>query len=108
MDVDPSVERFQFTFQRPMVRDSYSVMLVGENGKEHYPEVENVGFDETGMVFSMDVRLKPEWRYEFSLNSESGGAFKSVEGIPLKAYRVQFRTAPAEKWERTSGTAPLR
>ena len=95
--VDPSLERIEFRFDRPMVPDSYSVMLVGENGEKHYPEVERAGFDATGTVFKMDVRLRPRWHYQFSLNSESGGAFKSVVGLPLKAYRVQFQTGPAEE-----------
>lgn len=95
-DVDPATDRIVITFDRPMVRGNYSVML-SERGREHFPEVIDVpGLDESGTVFTMRVKLKPDWEYEFQLNSEDGGAFQSVEGGRLKMVRVRFRTASEE------------
>ena len=37
------------------------------------------------------------WSYAFSLNSEAGGAFRSQEGVPLKAYPVRFQTGSTEE-----------
>jgi hypothetical protein len=82
-----------FRFDRPM-QGSYSVMVEGANGRERFPEVQGVGFDESRRVFTMRVRLQPERLYDVNLNSEAGGQFRSQEGVALKLYRVRFRTGP--------------
>jgi len=89
--VDPALTEIVFRFDRPMNTGSYSV-VIGDDGHEHYPEVAEVGFDETGTVFTMRVTLKPNWRYTFSLNSPTGGAFRSQDGTPLAFYPVEFQT----------------
>jgi hypothetical protein len=94
-DVDPALTEIVFRFDRPMNTGSYSVMTDDEDGDEYYPEVAEVGFDETGTVFTMKVTLKPNHRYAFSLNSPTGGAFRSRDGIPLAFYPVAFHTGPA-------------
>ncbi len=90
-DVDPALTEIIFRFDRPMNTGSYSV-VIGDDGREHYPEVAEAGFDETGTVFTMRVTLKPNWRYTFSLNSPTGGAFRSQDGTPLAFYPVEFQT----------------
>jgi hypothetical protein len=58
-----------------------------------FPKVEKVGFDETGVFFTMEVQLTAETSYEFSLNSREMGSFLSAEGVPLQTVMVRFRTA---------------
>lgn len=90
--VDPSVTELIFRFDRPM-RSTYSVIMVDQG---RYPEVLGVGFDESGTVFTMRVRLQPDHRYEFRLNGRFSGSFQSREGIPLKGYSVRFQTGPRQ------------
>jgi hypothetical protein len=97
-DVDPDLTEIKFTFDRPMKRDSQAMITL--NGRQdQFPEIRGPGkfweFDETGTVYTMRVRLKPNWTYEFALNSERTPGFQSTEGIPLKPYRVRFKTGSA-------------
>ena len=94
-NVDPALGEIVVRFSRPMKPASYSVMQT--KGKEAFPQVFGVAFDETGTVFTLRVRLEPGRTYEFSLNSVGGGAFQSAEGTPLAGYPVRFRTAAAKK-----------
>jgi hypothetical protein len=89
MDVDPSLTKIIVRFNRPMKRDRFSVM---KSNLQLWPEVEKAGFDETGTIFTLDVRLKPGCDYEFSLNSDAGGNFMSVEGRTLDAVLIHFHT----------------
>ena len=91
-DVSPVLAELVFTFDRPMKRDQYSVML-GPGGEAAYPEVVSVSFDEAGEVFTMRVKLAPGTRYGFTLNSEIGGAFQSAGGTRLAVVRYSFSTA---------------
>jgi hypothetical protein len=91
-EVSPALAELVFTFDRPMKRDEYSVML-GPGGEAAYPEVLDASFDEAGEVFTMRVKLAPGTRYGFTLNSEMGGAFQSAGGTRLAPVRYSFSTA---------------
>jgi hypothetical protein len=41
------------------------------------------------------VKLKPEWSYEFILNSPTFDAFRSEDGAPLAPVNVTFKTGKA-------------
>lgn len=87
-DVDPATSVLKVAFDRRM-RGTYSVV----GGGDHYPE--DAGpprFDETRTVFTMPVRLRPDWQYEFRLNGGQYSAFKSEDGIPLQPVHVTFHT----------------
>jgi hypothetical protein len=45
------------------------------------------------MIWTVPVELKPDWSYEFMLNSETFDAFRSEEGVPLEPISVTFKTA---------------
>jgi hypothetical protein len=93
-DVDPKLEFIIITFDKPMQTRSYSVML-GPKGRDELPRVLQSIFDATGYVFRMQVRLEPNHHYEFSLNADDGGAFKSIDGVPLDKTVIRFDTGPA-------------
>ncbi len=89
--MDPAIGELVFTFDRPMQRDSYSVML-GPGGRAAFPTVRSASFDETGHVFTLAASLKPNWDYRFGLNTDGGSAFRSEEGVPLEPVEFSFRT----------------
>ena len=93
--MDPALTEIVFRFDRPMNTGSYSV-VIGGDGREHYPEVAETGFDDTGTVFTMKVTLEPNWRYTFSLNSPTGGGFRSQEETRLAFYPVAFHTGSVQ------------
>jgi hypothetical protein len=62
----------------------------------HYPEtVGKPHYDAKRTIWSVQVKLKPDWDYEFWLNAGQYQSFQSEEGVPLKSVPVKFRTAPA-------------
>jgi hypothetical protein len=93
--VDPNLESIQVVFDRPMKDQSWS--LVG--GGPHCPEsTGKPSYDSARTTWTIPVRLKPEWSYEFMLNSDSYDAFRSAEGVPLEPVTVRFETGKlAEK-----------
>lgn len=93
-DVDPATGYIVITFDRPMSTGGYSVML-GPGGRAAFPKVIHSAFDEEGRVFTMKVELEPNRRYEFTLNGESGGSFKALDGTPLQMTPVRFATGAA-------------
>ena len=44
-------------------------------------------------VWTAPVELKPDWSYEFMLNSENYVGFASEQGVPLEPVSVTFKTA---------------
>jgi hypothetical protein len=88
-EVDPDTTCIQVTFDRPMRDRSWSLVGSGPHcpettGKPHY--------DESGKVWTVPVKIKPNWSYQFMLNSADFEAFCSKEGVPLEPVRVQFKT----------------
>lgn len=90
--VSPALDRLVFEFDRPMRRDRHAV-LYGPRGADHFPELVAASFDDAGRVFTMQVKLKPAWSYEFSLNGPDGGAFQSADGRSLAMVPIRFETA---------------
>jgi hypothetical protein len=91
-NVDPALTEIVIKFDRPMRKTSYQVMQIDTTV---WPNVGKVGYDETGTVFTMQVKLEPAHDYAFGLNNGSGGSFRSADGAPLAGTRVRFRTGPA-------------
>ena len=89
-DVDPGLTAIQVVFDRPMADKSWS--LVG--GGPHCPETgKGAHYDAQRKTWTVPVTLKPDWSYEFMLNSETYDAFRSEEGVPLEPVSVTFKTA---------------
>jgi len=77
-------------FDRPMKDKSWS--LVG--GGPHCPEVgKGTHYDAQRKIWTAPVKLKPDWSYQFMLNSETYDAFRGEDGVPLEPVTVTFRTA---------------
>jgi len=89
-DVDPGLTAIQVVFDRPMTDKSWS--LVG--GGPHFPKTgKGAHFDAQRKSWTVPVELKPDWSYEFMLNSQTYDAFRSEEGVPLEPVSVTFKTA---------------
>lgn len=87
--VDPSLAKITVVFDRPMKDGTWS--MVG--GGPHFPEIAGKpAYDETRKVWTVAVKLKPEWDYRFWLNSDRYKAFTSAEGVALEPVEVRFRT----------------
>jgi hypothetical protein len=89
-DVDPGLTSIQVVFDRPMAGKSWA--LVG--GGPHCPKIgEDIHYDAQRKIWTAPVELKPDWSYEFMLNSETYVGFGSEEGVPLEPVSVTFKTA---------------
>ena len=72
--------------------------LVG--GGPHCPEVSGKpAYDATGKVWTVPVKLKANWSYEFMLNADRFKGFQSREGVPLAPIKVSFKTGPLKSSE---------
>jgi hypothetical protein len=89
-DVDPGLKAIVVTFDRPMATGGYAVV----GGGPHFPETTGRGsYDAEGRVFTLPVKLKPDWSYEFWLNRGRYDSFRSAKGgVRLEPVRVTFRT----------------
>jgi hypothetical protein len=93
-DVDPELSEIRVTFDRPMQDGSWS--LVG--GGPHFPELSGrPHYDSERRTWTVSVRLKPEWEYEFYVNRGQFNSFRSNEGVPLDSVRVVFKTGKAQE-----------
>ena len=93
-NADPSLTVIQVVFDRPMKDGSWS--LVG--GGPHCPETTGApSYDQKRTTWTVPVRLKPGWSYEFMLNSATFDAFRSEAGVPLEPVSVKFKTGKARQ-----------
>lgn len=91
-NVDAGTSEIRVTFDRPMRDGSWA--MVG--GGPHHPETTGrPRYDTQRTTWSVPVKLKPDWRYEFYLNRGRYDSFRSEEGVPLKPVRVRFTTGGA-------------
>lgn len=88
VDVNPKTKQIRITFDRKM---SGGMSVVG--GGPNFPEVDGkIHYTGNKKTLIIPVKLKPNWRYEFGLNSPSFTNFRSAEGVPLEPVRVTFTT----------------
>ena len=92
--VDPATTTITVRFDRPM-RRSQAVMFVGEKPRERAPEIVSSRWDASQTLFTMTVKLKPDWIYEYGLNSDRLKLFISQDWVPLQPIIATFRTGPA-------------
>lgn len=87
--VDPGVTNFQVAFDRPMRDGSWA--LVGDRAQ--CPEgTAPPRYDSARKLWSVPVKLKPEFTYQFMLNADEFESFCSQEGVPLEPVPVKFTT----------------
>jgi hypothetical protein len=88
-NVNPAIVELKVTFDRPMKDGSWSMC----GGGPHVPEsTAKPSFNADRTVWTVPVKLKWDWDYEFSLNCQSYNAFRSEAGTPLAPVPVRFRT----------------
>lgn len=87
-DIDPDLTRITLHFSAPMNKN-YRGFDYGPLGESNVLRVENViGFSEDGKSFTFEVALKPNQKYQSLITNR----FRSVDGIPLKAYLIDIKT----------------
>ena len=90
-NVDAGLKVIQVVFDRPMRDKSWAMCGSGP----HYPEtLGKPHYDEQRKTWTVAVKLKPDWDYEFRLNAGQYQSFQSEEGVALKSVAVTFRTGP--------------
>jgi len=88
-DADPELTAIVIEFDRPMKDGSWSVV----GGGPHFPEVAGQpSYDAARRVLTWPVKLKPDWSYEFFLNSGKFQGFRAEDGAPLRPTHVTFQT----------------
>ncbi len=88
-DVSPALKTIQVVFDRPMRDGSWAMCGGGPN----YPEtVGKPHYDAKRTTWSVEVKLKANWDYQFWLNAGQYQSFQSEEGVPLKSVPVKFST----------------
>lgn len=93
-DVDPELSEIRVTFDRPMQDGSWS--MVG--GGPRFPEITGrPRYESQRSTWTVSVKLKPDWEYEFHLNRGRFNAFRSEEGVPLDSARVTFKTGKGKE-----------
>ena len=87
--VNPSLTNLQVMFDRPMKNGSWA--LVGDPSQ--CPEGKgNPSYNAARTIWSVPVKLKPEFTYQFMLNSDGFDSFCSQDGVPLEPVAVTFTT----------------
>jgi Domain of unknown function (DUF4932)/Bacterial Ig-like domain len=88
-DVDPALTEITITFDRAMLDNAWSVMVIGGN----FPKIKKqVFYDESLTIFTMPVALAPSTQYQYGLNSETSLAFQDKAGNPLLPRTISFTT----------------
>lgn len=88
-EVNPGTGTIQVVFDRPMRDRSWSMCGGGPN----FPApTDKPSYDKSRTTWTAKVKLKPNWAYEFWLNSGQYRSFQSEEGVPLESVHVTFRT----------------
>lgn len=84
--VDASMKEMRLEFSAPM--DRYTAIDYGALGKDHFPITGHLVFAADKRSIAYQVTLKPDTEYELVVND----GFRSLDGYPLKTYRIKFKT----------------
>ena len=91
-DVDPALKQIRIEFDQDMNGGGFSIC----GGGPSFPEL--IGkprwLDKRTLV--ADVKLKPNYEYQMSVNCPSFQNCKNVNGEPAEIYPVNFKTASAQ------------
>ena len=92
-NVDPGIAEIVVYFDRDMRDGSFS--FVG--GGPGFPEARGRPLWRDPRTCVLPIRLKPDWEYVFSINSERHHGFQGVDGTPATPMAVRFRTGEARR-----------
>ena len=91
-DVNPALAELRATFSKPMQAEAGSWSWNAWDDT-HFPETAGQPrYLPDGRTCVLPVKLKPDWSYQFMLNSDRFHAFQSQEGVPLAPVTVSFKT----------------
>ncbi|MHC4158551.1 MAG: S41 family peptidase [Planctomycetota bacterium] len=93
-NVDPGLRRIQIVFDQDMnIRYGYSIC----GGGEKYPE--SIGRPKwiNNRTLVLRVRLKPNHKYQMSVNCPSAKNCVGANGEPAEIYPIRFRTGLSER-----------
>lgn len=92
--VDVSVTNLRVRFDRPMQDGSWS--LVGDQSQ--CPQgTGSPRYDAARTTWTVPIKLKPGFTYQFKFNDAGYMGFQSAQGVPLDPVSVTFTTAPASE-----------
>jgi hypothetical protein len=88
-EVAPGATSISFTFDRPMMDQSWSLVRDGEHP---YPQISNLRYSGDLKTLTVDVVLAPSTNYQFWLNHSRFRGFRSANNVPLDPVRYQIST----------------
>jgi len=89
-NVSPDLAEIKVVFDRTMLDRSWAMVGGGPN----FPEITGPPhYDAALTTWTVPVKLKSDWSYEFWLNRGQFDTFRSAEGVPLDPVHVTFKTA---------------
>jgi hypothetical protein len=88
-NVNAQIKTITINFDKPLSGKGYSINI-GRKGKIAFPEIKNLTYASNNQSIKIETQLQPNKEYQFLL---TGKNFRSPEGLPLKIYEVNFRTA---------------
>lgn len=88
--IAPGVQEIRVVFDRPMQDKIWSLVGAGL----HFPKLVGApSYDQARKIWTVRVELKPNWSYQFMLNSPSFHGFRSEDGVALEPLTVSFKTS---------------
>ena len=91
-NIDPNIKVLTVTFSEKMDK-RFRNLILGPLGEENLlPVISVQGFSEDGKSITYGIELQPGRHYQIILNYQ----FRSVDGIPLIPYLVDFTTAKGQ------------
>lgn len=88
--IDPGLNEIKISFDKPLSGKGWSISY-GKMGKKHYPITDFLGYSDGNTSIRLQVALIPKFDYQFIL---TGKSFRTVDGRPIKPYKVHFKTGP--------------
>lgn len=88
-NVDPALTEIEITFDKPMRDNSWSICQANPT---LYPKINQVSYDESCTVLTVQVELEPERDYLMWFNFRKHKNFTSTDEHPLEDTQYWFRT----------------
>lgn len=89
VNVNPALKIITINFDKPLLAKGYSIYY-GNKGENAFPKFEKISYSEDKKSTILEVELEKNKEYQFVL---TGKEFKSPEGIAIRNYEVNFKTA---------------
>ena len=90
--VDPGLKEIRIEFSKPMRTNGWSLVM---QDKASFPKISGkLGFENGGLTFGAQVKLKPGKEYVIWINSGRYQNFRDQQGRPAVPYLLSFRTRP--------------